>query len=106
MITVSKYDIWEHFLPCLLFLFQNIEKKMCLGENLHLQHSPKESKQLIEDHSETVTTAEHAEKVKEPTATAQPLRVRFRWLLLGVVAGLLIVGWRRYKQFADHEYWQ
>ena len=48
MITVSKYDIWEHFLPCLLFLFQNIEKKMCLGENLHLQHSPKESKQLIE----------------------------------------------------------
>lgn len=48
----------------------------------------------------------HAEKVKEPTPVAQPLRVRFRWLLLGIVAGLVIVGWRRYKQFADHEYWQ
>ena len=31
----------------LLFLFQNIDEKMCLGENLHLQCSPKENKQLI-----------------------------------------------------------
>lgn len=46
--TVSTYDIWKHFLPCLLFLLQNMEKKMYLGENLHLQHSPKENKQLIE----------------------------------------------------------
>ena len=32
MVTVSKYDIWKHFLPCLLFLLQNRKENVPWGK--------------------------------------------------------------------------
>lgn len=58
----------------------------------------------------TTTEAHHtatSEATKEPTAaTHQPLRLRLRWLFIGLLAAFCLIAWHRYKQLANHDYWQ
>lgn len=71
-------------------------------------HTAKDTAATIERDTAAVHHASHTEAAKEPAATARTggLRLRLRWLLLGIVAALCLLAYHRFKQFANHDYWK
>ena len=71
-------------------------------------HTATDTTATVERDTAAVHHASQTEATKEPAATTRTggLRLRLRWLLLGIVAALCLLAYHRFKQFANHDYWK